>query len=64
MRCSRASSIADAAIEYEHTAYDYPRNARSAEAGYAALVAYQKYEDAHAARGARRRASARDRTRR
>jgi tetratricopeptide (TPR) repeat protein len=35
----------DAAGEYEHTAYGYPRNARSAEAGYAALVAYQKYED-------------------
>jgi len=35
----------DAAGEYEHTAYDYPRNARSAEAGYAALVSYQKYED-------------------
>ncbi|HEY6452442.1 MAG TPA: tetratricopeptide repeat protein [Steroidobacteraceae bacterium] len=35
----------DAAAEYEHTAYGYPRNARSAEAGYAALVAYQKYED-------------------
>ena len=35
----------DAATEYEHTAYDYPRNARSAEAAYAALVAYQKYED-------------------
>jgi len=35
----------DAAGEYEHTAYGYARNARSAEAGYAALVAYQKYED-------------------
>ncbi len=35
----------DAAAEYEHTAYDYPKNARSAEAGYAALVAYQKYEE-------------------
>jgi tetratricopeptide (TPR) repeat protein len=37
---------ADAAREYEHTAYDYPGNAHSAEAGYAALVAYQKQEDA------------------
>jgi tetratricopeptide (TPR) repeat protein len=37
---------ADAAIEYEHTAYDYPRNARSAEAAYAAVVAEQKNEDA------------------
>jgi tetratricopeptide (TPR) repeat protein len=35
----------DAAGEYEHTAYGYPRNARSAEAGYAALVSYQKYQD-------------------
>ncbi len=35
----------DAAAEYERTAYGYPANARSAEAGYAALVAYQKYED-------------------
>jgi tetratricopeptide (TPR) repeat protein len=37
---------ADASIEYEHTAYDYPKSARSAEAGYAALVADQKNEDA------------------
>jgi tetratricopeptide (TPR) repeat protein len=36
---------ADAAAEYEHTAYNYPQSAHSAEAGYAALVAYQKYED-------------------
>jgi tetratricopeptide (TPR) repeat protein len=35
----------DAATEYEHTAYDYPKGARSAEAGYAALVADQKNED-------------------
>jgi tetratricopeptide (TPR) repeat protein len=35
----------DAAGEYEHTAYGYPRNARSAEAAYAALVSFQKYED-------------------
>lgn len=39
----------DAAGEYEHTAYDYPRNAKSAEAGYAALVSYQKYEAAQPA---------------
>ncbi|HXN09703.1 MAG TPA: tetratricopeptide repeat protein, partial [Steroidobacteraceae bacterium] len=38
----------DAAGEYEHTAYDLPRNARSAEAGYAALVSYQKYQDGQA----------------
>ncbi len=37
---------ADAAAEYEHTAYGFPRGARSAEAGYAALVSYQKQEDA------------------
>jgi tetratricopeptide (TPR) repeat protein len=36
----------DAAGEYEHTAYEYPRGVRSAEAGYAALVAYQKQEEA------------------
>ncbi|HEX4375809.1 MAG TPA: tetratricopeptide repeat protein [Steroidobacteraceae bacterium] len=37
---------ADAATEFERTAYDYPRNARSAEAAYAALVALQKQEEA------------------
>ena len=36
--------FADAAREYERTAYDYPLHARSAEAGYAALIAYQKHE--------------------
>jgi tetratricopeptide (TPR) repeat protein len=36
---------ADAATEYERTAYDYPKNSHSGEAGYAALVAYQKQED-------------------
>jgi tetratricopeptide (TPR) repeat protein len=35
----------DAAAEYERTAYQYQKNAKSAEAGYAALVAYQKQED-------------------
>jgi tetratricopeptide (TPR) repeat protein len=33
---------ADAAAEFEKTAYGYPRNGRSAAAGYASLVAYQK----------------------
>ena len=33
-----------AAKEYERTAYDYPAHAKSADAGYAALVAYQKQE--------------------
>ncbi|HEY7638850.1 MAG TPA: tetratricopeptide repeat protein [Steroidobacteraceae bacterium] len=36
--------FAEAAREYERTAYDYPPHARSAEAGYAALIAYQKHE--------------------
>jgi TolA-binding protein len=36
--------FAEAAREYERTAYDYPMHARSAEAGYAALIAYQKHE--------------------
>jgi tetratricopeptide (TPR) repeat protein len=41
-----SKQYADAAIEYEHTAYDHPKGARSAEAAYAALVADQKSEDA------------------
>jgi cellulose synthase operon protein C len=39
-------SYADAAAEYERTAYGYPKNAKSATAGYAALAAYQKVQDA------------------
>jgi cellulose synthase operon protein C len=35
----------DAATEYEHTAYNYPRNDKSATAAYAALVSYQKGEE-------------------
>jgi TolA-binding protein len=35
----------DAATQYEHTAYDYPRNDKSATAAYAALVCYQKGEE-------------------
>ena len=35
----------EAATEYEHTAYGYPRDARSAAAAYASLVAYQKGEE-------------------
>jgi tetratricopeptide (TPR) repeat protein len=31
-----------AAIEYEHTAYDYPLHGKSAEAGYAAVYAYRE----------------------
>jgi tetratricopeptide (TPR) repeat protein len=37
---------AEAATEYEKTAYDYPRNDNSATAAYASLVSYQKSEDA------------------
>ncbi len=36
--------FADAAREYERTAYDYPAHAKSAAAGYAALIAYQRHE--------------------
>ncbi len=36
--------FADAAKEYERTAYDYPAHPKSAAAGYAALVAYTKHE--------------------
>ncbi|HEV2700133.1 MAG TPA: tetratricopeptide repeat protein, partial [Steroidobacteraceae bacterium] len=35
----------EAATEYEHTAYGYPRDAKSAAAAYAGLVAYQKGEE-------------------
>jgi len=35
----------EAAAEYEHTAYGYPRNDKSANAAYAALAAYQKGEE-------------------
>ncbi|HUO95669.1 MAG TPA: tetratricopeptide repeat protein [Steroidobacteraceae bacterium] len=34
----------DAALEYEHSAYGYPPNDKSATAGYAALVSYEKHE--------------------
>ncbi|MBV9345464.1 MAG: tetratricopeptide repeat protein, partial [Gammaproteobacteria bacterium] len=36
---------AEAASEYERTAYDYPRSDKSATAAYAALVSYQKAEE-------------------
>lgn len=39
-----SARFAEAAKEYERTAYDYPQHAKSAQAGYAALVAYQKHE--------------------
>ncbi|MDH3749376.1 MAG: tetratricopeptide repeat protein, partial [Gammaproteobacteria bacterium] len=34
----------DATIEYERTAYDYPRHERSAEAAYAAILSYREHE--------------------
>lgn len=34
----------EAALEYERTAYAYPDHAQSAEAGYAALLAYAEHE--------------------
>lgn len=34
----------EAARQYEHTAYDYGQHDKAAEAGYAALLAYQKHE--------------------
>src|SRR5256884_223892 len=40
-----SNQYADAAAEYEHTAYGYPRNDKSATAAYAALVSYQKGEE-------------------
>ncbi len=39
-----AGRYAEATQEYERTAYEYPVHAKSAAAGYAALVAYQKHE--------------------
>jgi len=35
----------EAASEYQHTAYGYPKNDKSATAAYAGLVAYQKGEE-------------------
>ncbi len=37
-----SKQYADAATEYEKTAYGYPKNERSAAAGYASLVSFQK----------------------
>jgi len=33
-----------ATVEYERTAYDYPRHDKSAEAGFAAILSYREYE--------------------
>lgn len=35
-----------ATLEYERTAYEYPMHEHSAEAGYAALLAFRKHEEA------------------
>jgi tetratricopeptide (TPR) repeat protein len=40
-----SKQFADAATEYERTAYFYPKNEKSATAGYAALVAYKQEEE-------------------
>jgi TolA-binding protein len=37
--------FAEAATEYERTAYNYPKNDKSATAAYASLVSYQKGEE-------------------
>ena len=34
----------EAAVEYEKSAYGYPQHAKSADAGYAALLAYAQQE--------------------
>jgi len=34
----------DATFEYERTAYEYPQHERSAEAGYAAILAFREHE--------------------
>jgi TolA-binding protein len=39
-----SGDYADAVVEYERTAYDYEVHEHSAEAGYAALLAYVEYE--------------------
>lgn len=41
--------FAEASTEYEKTAYGYPRHAKSADAGYAALLGYAQQEKAAAA---------------
>ena len=40
-----SKQYADAATEYERTAYFYPKNDKSATAGYASLVAYKNEEE-------------------
>jgi tetratricopeptide (TPR) repeat protein len=40
-----SKQFAEAASEYERTAYFYPKNQKSATAGYAALVSYKQQEE-------------------
>jgi cellulose synthase operon protein C len=40
-----SQQYAEATSEYERTAYQYPKNEKSAAAAYASLVAYQKQEE-------------------
>ncbi len=39
-----SGDLVSAATEFERTAYDYPKNDKSAAAAYSALVAYQRHE--------------------
>ena len=39
-----SEDYAAATVEYERTAYDYPRHAQSAEAAYAAILSYRAHE--------------------
>ncbi len=52
--------FAEAAVEYQNAAYEYPPHAKAAEAGYAALLSYaaQDKRAAAAEQGALRRAAA------
>jgi outer membrane protein assembly factor BamD (BamD/ComL family) len=38
------SKFAEASVEYERTAYDYPKHDKSADAGYSALLSYAGHE--------------------
>ena len=61
--CTRTSASPRPRIEYEKTAYGYPAHAKSADAGYAALLAYAEQEK-RAARGRAAGAAARQRRQR
>ena len=39
-----SEDYAEATVEYERTAYEYPMHEKSAEAGYAAILAYREHE--------------------